>query len=251
MIKLSLARFATQALALFAAASLSANAGQIVVGGTASGGLQSALTALGQTYTVSGAETPDASLLGAGDVIVIGMDGGTGPFLDYTPFLNAGGRVIVAGGSNWDGYRDWASLYFNITDTGSGWHTDGAWHTAAAIPATAGLPADYTFNNNNATYHMLAFLPTPNTILYGTNDEGQYVGAVRTFSNGGVFNYLALDVSQYVDQGDLDTFTTPWLNNALGNSSTSVPDSGAGAALTAATLFGLIATARRFKARAS
>jgi hypothetical protein len=145
------------------------------------------------------------------------MDGGAEPFYDYTSFLNSGGHLIVTGGSNYDPYQTWAASYFNLTDTGSGWYTDGAWHTTVVDTATQYLPANYTFGDVKVTFHMLAFLPTANTVLLGTNDEPSNILALRTYANGGTFEYLAIDPGQatYGTAGDLTNFTEPFLRGAL------------------------------------
>jgi hypothetical protein len=151
-------------------------------------------------------------------VIIISNDGGSGHFVDYRDFLAAGGHLIVMGGSNDQGYRDWVALYFTLTDTASGWHTDGAWETVeTGHAATQGLPATYAFENNLATYHMLAFLPAADTVLYGRNTEPNFIAAIRTYSGGGTFNYMALDIgrSDYTSTADYNSFVVPWLTAAL------------------------------------
>lgn len=199
----------------------------IVVGGNYTGVTTQALNDIGRTYTLaSGVATPDPTTYGlkAGDIIITANDGGTGSLIDYTNFLNAGGHVIVIGGSNVQTYRDWAALYFNLTDTGSGWHTDGGWtNLAIGNAVTAGLPTTYTFGNNNATYHMLSFLATPNTLLYGQNSEPNFIGAFRTYNNGGTLNYLALDIGvpNYITTGDYSSFALPWMRDAL---ATAIPE---------------------------
>jgi len=201
-----------------ASAVLVATAGQVHGGITLGGAvddrvnLQTALDDLGESYT-PGSEYPDPTGLGAGDIIIIGMDGGTGPYQDYTTFLNAGGDLICAGGSNWDPYRAWIAGYFNITDTASGWHTDGDWHKSSDHIANTYLPDDYTFETVGHTYHMLGFLATPNTTILGYNDEGIDIAAIREYNNGGTFNYMALDLGWR--PGDQDAFITPWLHGAL------------------------------------
>jgi len=213
------------ALLLCVAAPLHAT---IIVGGNNNINITTGLTTLGETYSVSTdwMVDPSAYGLGAGDIIILGLDGGTGPFVDYNAFLAAGGNLILTGGSNYDPYRTWAAGYFNTTDTASGWHTDGDWHSVGSHPANQYVPADYTFANVNHTFHMLAFSDTtPNTTVYGSNDEGYYVAALREYSNGGSFNYMALDLG--FRTGDETAFITPWLKGSLeaaGPSSAPVPE---------------------------
>jgi hypothetical protein len=193
----------------------------IIVGGNSADNITAVLGGLNVGYVnATQFMTPDPAAydLGPGDVIIISNDGGSGPFVDYRDFLAAGGHLIVMGGSNDQGYRDWAALYFTLTDTAGGWHTDGAWETTETNhPAAQGLPATYTFENNSATYHMLAFLPATDTVLYGRNTEPNFIAAIRTYSGGGTFNYMALDIgrSDYTSTADYNTFVVPWLTAGL------------------------------------
>jgi hypothetical protein len=191
----------------------------IILGGTDNDNLKEALNDLGVPYiNQSGNVTPNPAGLGAGDIIVIGNDGGTSPNPphDYHAFLNAGGDVIIAGGTNWDPWRTWVAGYFNITDTAGGWHRDGDWHSISNHPANRFLPTDYHFVDNNITYHMLGFLATPDSTLLGRNDENVVVAAFRNYPNGGSFNYMALDLGAYDNNNaDQAPFITPWLRGAL------------------------------------
>jgi hypothetical protein len=193
----------------------------VVLAGTSSGGISQALNSLGRNFTAAGTTMgPDPATynLRAGDYIIISNDGGTdASFFNYTSFLNAGGHVILVGGSNYQPYRDWVAGYFNITDTANTWHTDGAWTTLVDNSLTSGLPSPYTFTGNSVTYHMLGFLSTPDTVLYGRNDENIAIAALRTYANGGTLNYMALDLGNagYVTTADLNNFIVPWLRGSL------------------------------------
>jgi hypothetical protein len=194
----------------------------VVLAGTSSAGISQALNVLGRSFTAAGSTmgpNPATYGLHAGDFIIISNDGGTdASFFDYNSFLNSGGHVILVGGSNYQPYRDWVTGYFNTTDTANTWHTDGAWtNTAVSNALMSGVPTSYTFENNSATYHMLGFLPTTNTLLYGQNAENISIGAYRTYSNGGSLNYMAMDIGNgsYVTTKDLNDFVVPWLRSAL------------------------------------
>lgn len=182
----------------------------VALGGTATTNLVTALNALGVPFTSFGVNMPPA---GSADIIIVGMDGGTSGFVDYLAYLNDGGHVIVTGGSNWEPYREWARLYFQINDFERGWHTDGQWHKLVDHPANAGLPDDYSFAEVGHTYHMLGFPEQPDTVLLGRNDEPNNIAAFKTFANGGTFNYMALDLG--IRAQDQDTFITPWVKAAL------------------------------------
>ncbi len=151
----------------------------------------------------------------------------------------------MVGGANYQPYRDWFAGYFNITDTANTWHTDGAWTTLVNNTVTSGLPSPYTFTGTSLTYHMLGFLSTPNTVLYGRNDEGVAVGAFRTYSNGGTLNYMALDLGNggYVTTADLNAFIVPWLRSSL---AAAIPEPETWAMLGAgATVVGVLRWRRR------
>jgi hypothetical protein len=193
----------------------------VVLGGNHTTVMGNALTTLGYSYTLaSGTMIPNPATysLKKGDVIIISNDGGTPESVDYTNFLNAGGHVIAVGGSSLTSFHTWVGTYFNITDHNGGWHTDGAWTlTTAGQAKFPDMPSSYTFGNNSATYHMMSFLATTNTVLYGQNAETNFVGAVRSYANGGTFNYLSLDIGHqsYVTTGDINNFVVPWLRNSL------------------------------------
>lgn len=184
------------------------------VQGTALPGITNALTSMGVSYTLLGggmSGTPSA-----GDTLIMSFDGYTGPFYDYRTALDQGLDIVLFGGSNYDPYRSWASLYFNITDTAIGWHTDGAWQTLTTNVATQYMPATYTPLNTAVTYHMLGFTATTNTTMLGRNGEGTNIAAFRSYNNGGSFNYLAMDAGQYATNNqDRDQFTIPYLRGAL------------------------------------
>lgn len=195
---------------------LPASAQTIVLGGSSYGRLASSLTTLGKSYTLGGA-TPSPAGLGAGDIIIMGFNGG-GQFLpDYREFLNNGGHLIVAGSSNNITFSAWQFDYMNLDndDRNRGIHNGGAWHNVGSHRANQFLPSTYNFENSDANIHTFAFTTTPNTTMYGTNDEGVSIGAFRTYNNGGTLNFLALMVNQWGSAADEANFTTPWLRSAL------------------------------------
>lgn len=184
----------------------------IVVGGNQIANLVTALEALGEAYRIE-ADQPDPTGLGAGDIIILGQDGGTAFPRDYTEFLNAGGDIILTGGSNSDQFRSWAETYFEITDTDRGWHLADGWRKTANHPANAYLPETYEFENSLHTYHMLAFTPKPGVVLLGENSEPNFIAAFKRYGSEGSFNYMALDLGWR--DGDQEAFITPWLRGSL------------------------------------
>ncbi|MCC6294534.1 MAG: hypothetical protein IT164_17920 [Bryobacterales bacterium] len=231
-------------LALFAM--VTASQAAVILGGTNHDGLKAALDTAGITYSEESTMFPDPSGLGAGDYIILSNDGGLDPGADYTAFLNAGGRLVMTGGSNDDAFRTWLSGYFNLTDTASGWHTDGDWHKAGPHPLTSLLPNDYTFENNSATYHMTGFLPGTDTTFLGQNDEPFAIAAVRTYANGGYFYYMALDIGAngYTTANDQANFVVPFVRSLNIEATSEVPEP-ATFTLTAAALLGLAGVMRR------
>ena len=188
----------------------------VVLGGTAQTYIQQALTDLGVQYTDVNSMFVDPTGYGKGDTIIMSQDGGIDNGYDYSGFLNAGGHLIVMGGSNWDPYRTWVSNYFNITNTQNGWYQDGAWHKNGNLQQTQYMPSDYSFNNPSMTYHMLTFLATPNTTLLGHDDEPADIAAFRTYDNNGFFYYMAFDPGPYSsDPGDYTNWTVPFVKSAL------------------------------------
>jgi len=188
----------------------------VVLGGTAQTYVEQALETLGVNHTNVNSEFVDPTGYGAGDTIILSIDGGGDSGYDYSNFLNAGGHLIVMGGSNFDPYRAWAANYFNLTNTQNGWYTDGAWHKNGNFQQTQFMPNDFTFSNNSVTFHMLSFLPTQNTILLGHDDEPADIAAFRTYNNGGFFYYMAFDPGPYSDNDfDQSGWTVPFIQSAL------------------------------------
>ena len=194
----------------------SAASASVILGGTAQTYIAQALQTLNVQYTDVNTMFVDPSGYGAGDTIILSEDGGGDNGYDYSNFLNSGGHLIVMGGSNIDNYRGWVSNYFNITNTQNGWYTDGAWHKSGDYQQTQYMPSDFTFQNNNVTFHMLSFLPTNNTILLGHDDEPADIAAFRTYGNGGFFYYMAFDPGPYSDNSfDQNGWTVPFIQSAL------------------------------------
>ncbi|MFZ0706751.1 MAG: PEP-CTERM sorting domain-containing protein [Candidatus Korobacteraceae bacterium] len=188
----------------------------VILGGTNDTYIAQALQTLNVQYTDDSGGFVNPAGLGSGDTIIMSFDGGGDGAFDYTNFLNAGGHLIMMGGSNYDPYRAFVGNYFNITNTQNGWYQDGAWHKDGNYQQTQYMPSDYTFNNSAMTYHMLTFLPTQNTLLLGHDDEPADIAAFRTYDNGGFFYYMAFDPGPYSsDPGDFNNWTVPFIQSAL------------------------------------
>ena len=209
------ARLKALPIAIVAAAlvtSMTASAG-VIVGGSAQTNVISALNTLGITYTTSGGQGP-ASITGS-DTLILSYNGSNSIYYDYTTALNAGADVIVIGGSNdGAGFANFIGQYINNSGN-VGWHTDGAWTTLANNTATQYLPASYAFQDNQVTYHMLHLLATDDTVMLGRNGEGNNIAALRTYQNGGSFNYLALKPGDSGTPADQQNFTLAYLRGAL------------------------------------
>lgn len=187
----------------------------VVLAGTATANIATSLNTLGITFTNVGTNMPTS--LSAGTTLILSYDGGGSPYQNYTGALNTGADIIVFGGScDGGGWSSWTGLYIN--NSGGCWHTDGAngsWNTVANNAATQFLPSSYNPVANNLTYHVEHLFATKNTILLGANSEGNAIAAFRTYSNGGSFNYLAMDPGPYGTAEDINNFTVKYLQGAL------------------------------------
>lgn len=185
----------------------------VILAGSATGNIATALTQLGVSYSNAGASMPGS--LSASDTLILSFDGGLGPYVNYTSALNAGADIIVFGGScDSGGFSGWVGQYINNTGNNC-WHTDGKWNKLATNDATQFMPATYTPQNSSMTYHMTHLLATVDTVMLGSNDEGNNIAAFRTYANGGSFNYLAMDPGPYGTASDIANFTNPYLRGAL------------------------------------
>ncbi|MDP3085334.1 MAG: PEP-CTERM sorting domain-containing protein [Rubrivivax sp.] len=188
----------------------------VILAGNATGNIATALTTLGISFTNAGSSMPGS--LGASDTLILSFDGGGGPYINYTSALNSGADIIAFGGScdGAGGFAAWVGQYINNTYTC--WHLDGGdgkWNKLASNAATQYLPASFNPADNSMTYHMLHLLATTNTVMLGSNDEGNNIAAFRTYANGGSFNYLAMDPGPYGTAADRNNFTVPYLRGAL------------------------------------
>ncbi len=150
----------------------------VVLAGNAQTYVQQAFSALGETYTSRGEQFPPAS---AGGVLITSNDGGTSAPVDYNAFLNAGGHLLVIGGSNYQPYYDWVRVYLSHTgNVGSpGWQTLSCsphYASAATHPITQYLPSTYSFPVSSASYHMVRFTDA----AVGHHHPGQHLASRAT-----------------------------------------------------------------------
>ncbi|MBL8943089.1 MAG: DUF4215 domain-containing protein [Myxococcales bacterium] len=195
--------------------------GSVQVSGNATTYLVSALNALGETFTEDGSEWPAG---GAANILVIAHDGATLPGGDYQAHIDAGGHVLLVGGSGDPAYAAWASTYLANTGEGS-WHQSSEcawdWNSVGAHPITALLPANYEFVDQSISYHMLHFTAAgqdAGTELIGQTCEAiadNYVLATRAYASGGTFTYMALDLGPYSDAMSEADFVAPFLEGYL------------------------------------
>lgn len=195
--------------------------GSVRVAGNANIHLMSALDALGEPYTLDGSEWP---AVGSGGVLIIGHDGASVTAPNYQLHLDAGGHLLLVGGSGDPAYAAWAQAF--IVNTGEGnWHQSSAcasdWNAVGAHPMTALLPAAYEFMDQSLSYHMLHFTAAgqpADTELLGQNCEpgpNNYVLATRRYPSGGTFTYMALDIGPYSDAASGPNFVQPFLQGYL------------------------------------
>jgi len=206
------------------ACSNSCTYGPITIGGNGASYVGSALTTLGETFT-SGTTYPPAG----NGVIIMGLDGGSGPFPDYTAMLNAGGHVLLIGGSNLGTGAGSYTAYVNTyvtTDNTSNWHTSGDctgdFNAVGTHPITQFLPATYEFTNESISYHMLhlsATQPTGATLIGQTCSSAAHnppgVLVTRVYPSGGTLTVMALDIGYYTDANAPAQFVEPFLKGYL------------------------------------
>jgi cysteine-rich repeat protein len=194
----------------------------VVLGGNAQTYLQQAFSALGEPYTTRTGQFLPTS---AGGVLIMSNDGGTDATVDYNAFLAAGGHVLMIGGSNYQPYYDWIRGYLSHTGNvgAPGWQTISCtphYASATTHPITQYLASTFSFGVSSSSYHMVRFSPTQptgTTILGNTclsGDRGSV--AVRRYSSGGTFTYLAYDCGNYGDGTTVSQFVAPFIRGYLG-----------------------------------
>ncbi len=195
--------------------------GTVVLGGNSRTYVANAFAALGETVTTSTAMFVPTT---AGGVLVMSNDGGSDAPVDYNAFLNAGGHVLMIGGSNTQAYYDWARGYLNHTGNASapGWQTIACtphMTLAGSHPITQFLPATYSFTVANASFHMLRFSatqPSGAAVIASsclTGDRGSIV--VRRYPSGGTFAYVTYDAGNYGDTNTVNAFVAPLIRGYL------------------------------------
>lgn len=181
-----------------------------------------AATGLGEVFTNYSAN----QWLPANNVVVLieANDGASAP-PDYSTPLNAGAHILLIGGSGLQAYTTEIDKYV-ATDKTFAWHQSSGctadWIAIGNHPAGKYLPATIEFSGNQSvSYHMLHFAAQQpmGTTLFGRSCEGNtnYVAVSRTYSSGGTFTYMALDVGNYTDttvQSDT-TFVRPLIKGWL------------------------------------
>lgn len=195
--------------------------GSIFLAGFSSMFLSSALVSLGEPFASDAIEWPAP---GSAGVLIVGHDGASPSPVDYQPHFDAGGHLLLVGGSGDPAYAAWANGFFAASDD-AGWHQSSGcvtdWNTTGAHPMTAFLPANYEFGLPDTSYHMIHFEAAgqpPETELLGQSCEpgpNNYVLATRRFAGGGTFTYMALDLGQYGDATTEMQFVAPFLQGYL------------------------------------
>jgi cysteine-rich repeat protein len=143
---------------------------------------------------------------------------------NWQTFLDAGGNILVIGGSNSAQYRTFIGDFLTV-DATTNWHSSddctSDWIKIGSSPATNLLPATYEFPNQSTAFHMLHFPAAgqpAGTVLLGetchtAGDDAIY--AMRTYASGGTFAYLAFDLGKFIGTGTTPSFTIPFLTSYL------------------------------------
>jgi cysteine-rich repeat protein len=191
----------------------------ILLSGTATGQIQTALDSLGEPFMLSFNQwlAPDSA-----DILIMSFIGADRPPPDYIEHLNSGKHVLILGGSNNQEFHDWLSEY--VSPGMFGWHYSedcmSDWDVGDAHPMTALLPAQYEFDDQTVSQHMVHFLdagqPYAVRLLGHTCHQApdHHVLVTRPYDNGGSFTYLAFNLGWNAGAG-LNQFLVPFLDGYL------------------------------------
>ena len=177
-----------------------------------------ALDALGHSYDYFYLSFPvDYS---AYRTIIQAMDGGTTHHIpELANYIQAGGRAILLGGSNWAPFVQDINTY--LMDINTTYHT---WEKVAGFPhiqtidlshsLARGLPVSYDFNDSRATWYMLRITdPSPHVVA--VNGDGYKTIVTKRLDNGTFTWFINTPYDSYwADTGDYNYLKT-FLGNAL------------------------------------
>lgn len=156
--------------------------------------------------------------LSQGDTLIWSINGAGVQFGDFRPFLNAGGDIILSGGSSGDFLGGWVDGYFNTIEPDNEWYVGQNPLTLFGDNIfSASLPSPHSFPQSIRRWYMRTFRDTPNTEIYAhireEIDGGKVaIGAFRGYPNGGSFNLLSLVFGNR--DGD-EAFIRLWLEASL------------------------------------
>jgi cysteine-rich repeat protein len=204
--------------------------GPILLAGTSTTYIANALTALGETFTLTVLPTAGAFPPASGKgTIILSNDGFNGTTVDYTPHLAAGAHVVTFGGSNFAPYTTWLATYLatDVATNGSAWHQSNDctqdFNQIGNNPILRFLPATYEFittaGNESTTFHMLHFpaaQPSGAAVIARTcHNANPGIVATRAYPSQGTFTSNAFDLGAYTDASAQAGFVAPFLKGML------------------------------------
>ena len=192
--------------------------GDILLGGNSFSQIQTALNTVGEPYMVNNSQWLQPN---AADVLIMSNNGGGGGAPNYTAHLDAGGHVLMIGGSSLAEFYTFIDSHIQTANNLNSWHqaTDCVddWNTGPDHPMTSMLPESYEFGNQSISFHMAHFADAgqPNEVeLLGRTCHAapdNHVLATRHYDNGGSFTYMALHLGPYDDANFQADFLVPFL----------------------------------------
>jgi cysteine-rich repeat protein len=190
-------------------------------GGNARTFIEGALATLAEPFSAAtgGGQWGDAPASG---ILISSNDGGSELPNTYQAFLDAGGHILMIGGS---GASEMTTFVGNFltTDGTSSWHQASDcvsdWNTVGVHPITQFLPPTYEFANASSSYHMLHFTavqPAGATVIGDTcHGANPAILATRRYASNGTFTYMALDLGAYDGLNTQAEFVAPFLKGYL------------------------------------
>jgi cysteine-rich repeat protein len=187
--------------------------------------IENALVQIPEPFTAVPAGASSYGAAPASGVLITSNDSEDKTFpTNWQTFLDAGGNILVIGGSNSAEYRTFIGGFLTL-DATPGWEQSDEctsdWNKIGTHAATTALPATYEFPNQATSFHMTHFpsagQPAGTVLLGETCHAGgnDAIYALRTYPSGGTFAYLAYDLGKFVGTGTTAAFTIPFLQSYL------------------------------------
>jgi cysteine-rich repeat protein len=199
--------------------------GALSLGGNEKTYIQNALVDMKEAFTAVPAGASPYGAAPASGVFITSSDNTDKTFpTNWQTFLDAGGNILVIGGSNTAEYRTFIGGFLTL-DATTTWHTSddctSDWNKIGAHAITANMPATFEFAEQQTGFHMTHFPSAGQpmgTVLLGETCHAagnDAILATRTYASGGTFTYLAFDLGKFFGNGTNSGFTVPFLQGYL------------------------------------